>query len=158
MSATSLQWQRSGILRGRPRSLASVNPLVSQQIRGLKEELGVPLFHRVPHSAELTTWRPLSSRAFRSALSSGARVRPRSCRLPYFISFGRSSAQLGLRPQRKRKGCRPTDSPRDLQCGQKGKSQNPEAALAGSFGATNPRFELTQTHSVGNDCPAGRRK
>jgi DNA-binding transcriptional LysR family regulator len=29
-------------------------PPVSQQIRDLEEELGTPLFHRVPHGAELT--------------------------------------------------------------------------------------------------------
>src|SRR5258708_23397848 len=29
-------------------------PPVSQQIRDLEDELGTPLFHRVPHGAELT--------------------------------------------------------------------------------------------------------
>ena len=29
-------------------------PPVSQQIRDLEDELGAPLFHRVPHGAELT--------------------------------------------------------------------------------------------------------
>ena len=30
-------------------------PLLSQQIKDLEAEIGTPLFHRVPHGAELTT-------------------------------------------------------------------------------------------------------
>src|SRR5260370_9122854 len=42
------------IARRAAEKLAVARPPVSQQIRDLEDELGTPLFHRVPHGAELT--------------------------------------------------------------------------------------------------------
>src|SRR5258708_20049831 len=50
-------------------------PPVSQQIRDLEDELGTPLFHRVPHGAELTEAGGAFLLEARSMLSRAARAK-----------------------------------------------------------------------------------